>query len=543
VLPFENIGDSANAYFADGISDEVRNKLSAVPGIEVIARGSSMPYEGTAKPLATIAEELGVRYLLTATVRWSIGPGGADRVHVRPELVELSENAPPRVKWGHSLDALLTDVFEVQTSIAAQVADALGIAFKTEDRDQIEEQPTHDLPAYQAYLRGEEISNGMGSSDPATLRRAIPHYEQATALDPAFAKAWSRLSQAMSLQYYQGVPTSAGAERAQHAAARALELAPRHADSHIAMGLYLNFVKADYDRAAEWYENGLKAAPADASLLAAAALNAEARGKWDTALVYLTRAADLDPRSVQTARRLARALLWLRRYDDARAAGARGRALDPKNLGLIQNDVMTELAQGNLAKARALLKAASALVPPAELVAYFANYWDLFWVLDEDQSQLLRRLTPAAFNDDRASWAYVLSQASHLEGDTSNARSLADSAAHEFARQLAADAGNLQRHVLRGVALAIAGKKAEATAEGEHGVAQRPLTRDGFNGPYFQHQLVRIYLIVGELEKALNHLEPLLEVPYYLSPGWLRIDPDFQVLRGNPRFEQLIADP
>ena len=541
VLPFENIGDSANAYFADGISDEVRNKLSAIPGIEVIARGSSMPYERTTRPLAEIAEELGVRYLLTATVRWTRDPDGAERVQVRPELVELGGNAPPRVKWGHSLDALLTDVFEVQTSIATQVADALGIAFKAEDRDQLAEQPTHDLAAYQAYLRGEEVSDGMGSSDPATLRRAIAHYEQATALDPAFAQAWSRLSQAMSLQYYQGVPTAAGAERARHAAERALELAPRHAESHIAMGLYLNFVNADYPRAAEWYENGLRVAPANASLLAAAALNAEARGKWDTALVYLKRAADLDPRSVQTARRLARALLWLRRYDDARAAGARGRALAPANLGLIQNDVMTELARGNLAEARALLKAASASVPPAELVAYFANYWDLFWVLDEDQLLVLHRLTPAAFNDDRASWAYVLSQASYLEGDTGRARSLADSAAHDFARQLEADAGNLQRHMLRGVALAIAGNKAEAIAEGERGVAQRPLSRDGFNGPYFQHQLVRIYLIIGEAEKALNHLEPLLEVPYYLSRGWLQIDPDFQKLRGNPRFERLIT--
>ena len=178
-------------------------------------------------------------------------------------------------------------------------------------------------------------------------------------------------------------------------------------------------------------------------------------------------------------------------------------------------------------------------VDPTVLAAYFGNYYELYWVLEPDLRNLLLRLTPSAF-DDRAAWAIVLAQTHRLQGDRARTRTYADSARIGFEERLRGAPADAQSHVFRGLALAYLGRKAEAIEEGEKAAALLPITRDTYTGPYVQHQLVRIYIEVGEPEKALDRLEPLLRMPYSLSPGWLRIDPTFDPLRSNPRFKKLV---
>ena len=202
---------------------------------------------------------------------------------------------------------------------------------------------------------------------------------------------------------------------------------------------------------------------------------------------------------------------------------------------------MVHLGQGDLASARRVLREASDRVEPTALAAYVANYWDLFWVLQDDQQQLVLRLAPSAFDDDRASWGLVMAQTWHLRGNDVRARAYADSARVVFEEQLAATPNEPQLHILRGLALAYLGRKAEAIAEGERGTALAPITVDGYTGPYLQHQLARIYTLTGEYEKALDRLEPLLKIPYHLSRGWLQIDPGFDPIRKHPRFQALVA--
>ncbi|HTR04423.1 MAG TPA: tetratricopeptide repeat protein, partial [Thermoanaerobaculia bacterium] len=252
-------------------------------------------------------------------------------------------------------------------------------------------------------------------------------------------------------------------------------------------------------------------------------------------------AVRLDPGSSGIQSVLGDALLRLRRYPEAREAYDRGLALAPTDLSLIETKAMAYLGEGDLAGARAVLKAAPREVEPTALVAYLANYYDLVWVLDEEQRELLLRLTQSAFDDDRGSWALCLVQAYALKGDAANVRTYAEEARKAFEEQLRATPNDPGRRVVLGLALAYLGRKEEAIREGERGVALDPVSKDALNGPYNQHQLARIFLLVGEPEKALDQLEPLLKIPYYLSPGWLKIDPNFDPLRKNPRFQKLVG--
>jgi TolB-like protein len=537
VLPFENLGDSADAYFADGMTEAVRGKLSALPGLQVTARSSSSQYRATTKTPQQIGQELGVQYLLTATIRWQKAGAGMSRVQVTPELVRVVSAS---TQWEEPFDTPYTDVFTVQAEIAGRVARTLNVVLSDSIRQHLAEKPTSSLAAYDAYLKGEEVSHGLASGDPATLRQAVAYYAQAVALDSTFVQAWDKLSRAHSGLYTNSTPTAAEAELARQGAKRALALAPTQAEGRFASGVYYYYVSHDIARAARELQQARQAAPGNADLLAMAGEVEASLGHWDSAVGFLQRSQALDPRSILPPSNLAQVLVWLRRYPEARTAVDHALVLAPTHLFAIENRTMVSLGQGDLASARAVVAAAPNEVDPAALVIFFAFSWDLYWVLDEAQQELLLRLTPNAFDGDRGNWGIVLAQTYWLRGEQARARVYADSARLAYQRQLQGTPEDAQRHVLLGLAFAYLGRKADAVREGQRGVALSPIAENSLFGPYYQHQLARIYILVDEPEKALDQLEPLLRIPYYLSPGWLRIDPTFDPLRGNPRFERLV---
>jgi serine/threonine protein kinase/tetratricopeptide (TPR) repeat protein len=536
VLPFESLGAPGNEYFADGITDAVRGKLTAMQGLQVVARSSSSQYKQTAKTPQQIGRELGVEYLLTGTVRWEEGEGGPSRVQVSPELIDVADAT---AEWQQPFYAPLTDVFQVQADIAGRVAEALGVALGTGERQALAERPTANIAAYDAYLKGEEISGALSKADPVALPRAMTYYERAVALDSAFALAWVQLSRANSQLYFSGSGSNT-ADRALEGAQRALALAPERPEPYLALGDYHANVSREYAKALEQYGRGRRLAPASADLLTATALAERSLGRWESALEHLNQAQRLDPRSVSAARRFAFALLYLRRYPEALTAYDRALALDPGDVAALQQRAMIFLAQADLPRARAVLRAAPRDVEPEALVAYVAGYGDLVWLLDEEQQALLLRLTPGAFRDNRGAWGLALAQAHTLRGDRGLARAYADSARVDFEAQLRDRRGDVEMRIFRAVALTYLGRRAEAVLEGERSVAAWPISKDAHIGAYFQHLLARIYILAGEPDKALDRLEPLLKMPYWLSPGFLRIDPTFDPLRGNPRFERLV---
>jgi serine/threonine-protein kinase len=535
VLPFQNLGDTADAYFADGITDAVRGKLTALPAMVVTASNSSAQYRGTTKTPQEIGRELGVDYLLVGKVRWQKAAGGASRVQVSPELIEVNTAA---AKWQQPFDASLTDVFQVQADIAGRVADALNVAIGTKQQEALETRPTQSLAAYDAYLKGEDFRRrGTG---PGTLRQAIAFFEQAVALDSGFVQAWTGLAVTTSLLYTNGAPSVALADRARTAAERAMALDPRAPGAYWALGGYYRLVTGDSKRAVETYEKALAFSQSDADVLRGLGLAELALGKWTEAVEHLRKSRSLDPRRVGTLGSLGDALLWLRRYDEALREMDAALAIDPANVGQIQQKAMVLLARGDLPGARALLAQPPESVDLPSFVAYIATYWDLYWVLSDEQRALVKRLTPSAFDGDAGTWGLALAGTYRMEGDARRAAAYADSARVGIEQQLTATPEDPQRHVLLGVALAYMGRKDAAIREGQRGLALMPPDRDAQTGTYFLHQLARIYILTGEPDKAIDLLEKLLARPYYLSPAWLRIDPEFDPIRKHPKFQKLV---
>ncbi|HEU4801152.1 MAG TPA: protein kinase [Gemmatimonadales bacterium] len=535
VLPFENIGSAGDEYFADGVTDAIRGKLAAAPGVQVIARNSSSPYKGSSKSPREIAAELGAQYLLTGTVRWDKSSGGS-RVLVSPELVRIRSDGAPTTPWQDAISADMADVFAVQADIARQVAQALDLHLGEQQHAALSARPTDNLAAYDAFLRGEEL---FATADGLTLPQAAAEYERAVALDTAFALAWAQLSRARSIMHGQGQASPANAAAARHAAERASALAPGAPEALKAMGDYFSYVVGDNANALERYARAQRAAPRDAEILSGAALSELSLGRWEEALEHFRQAHQLDPRDGLTTYRLARTLLWLDRYQEALAVADDQLALQPTSVAAVQQKAMIHLARGDLATARAVFSDVPRGMDPTGLVAYTSQYWDLYWPLSERQQELLMRLSPSEFSG-RDGWALALAGVHALRGDTVRAMAYADSARAALEERLA-QSDNAEHRVLLGVALAYLGRKDDAIREGRRAAATLPVSAEAFIGSYIQHQLVRIYILSGEHDLALDRLEPLLQHPYFLSPGWLRVDPAFEPLRGNPRFERLAS--
>jgi len=330
------------------------------------------------------------------------------------------------------------------------------------------------------------------------------------------------------------------AARAKAAMERALALDPNGAQGHIAAARYYRIVEPNDARANAEIEQALRAAPNDAEILAIAAVNDLAAGRIATGLAKLERARELDPRSGTTLSLLHQAYVLSGRYGEAMDAGVAARALVPGDLNLVEWQVIAHIAQGDLRAARSVVQGATERdFSMPDLVAFFAGYQEMGWVLEEREQQLLLRLTTTAFDNDRAWWGQSLASAYWQRGNIALARAYADSSLPTSAQQLQSSPNDPQLMVLHGLMLAYAGRGAEAKAL----VAKvEPwLTSQTANTNYLRWQMIRISLALGDTEDAITRLEDLVKQPYFITPGWLRIDPTFTSLKGNPRFERLLV--
>jgi serine/threonine-protein kinase len=532
VLPFQNQGASSDDYFADGIADEVRGKLSRVSGLAVIASSSASQYKGTTKKPQEIAGELGADYLLVGTVRWVGAEGGKRRVQVVPELIDARSGD---VKWQQSFDTDITDVFEVQSQIATRVAGALGVALGGNEQRQLTRRPTDNVEAYQLYLKARAIEG----ADPASLREASGYLEQAVALDSAFADAWATLSMSTSRLYASGFASEELARRSKEALERTVALDPNSARTHIAAARYNSLIAKNSGLARAEIDQALRAAPTDPDVLSAAGLEDQSNGDLGSALAKLERAREIDPRSYIVLYNLSRVYLSLGRAVDAEAAAATALLVRPGDVNAIQWLALSRVTQGNLEGARAGIRSAiESGVPAPSIAAQFAGFQETSWILEDRERQLVFRLTPSAFDNDRAFWGQSLATAYWQRGDTVRARAYADSALAPSGVQAEAAPRDAQLQVLYGLMRAYVRKPTEARAAAERALTLEP--KGTLQRSYILLNVARIELVLGNKERALDILAEIRKSGGFFTPQFLAADPTFVSLKGNPRFEKLL---
>jgi len=542
VLPFENLGGPENEYFADGITDAVRGKLTALPGLRVIARSSSSQYKKAAKSPQQVGQELGVQYLLTGTVRWDKGASGQNRVQVSPELIEVRDAT---THWQQPFDAPLTDVFQVQADIASRVAQALDVAMGNTERDALATKPTDDSAAYDYYLRGNVyLERGFAEPD---LRVAESLYEKAVARDTSFALAYAQLSRTHDQLYWFYFDRSEERLAKQKwAAEHALRLQPDLAEGHLALGFYHYHGHLDYDRALRELEVARKLQPSNGDVYYAIGVVRRRQGKWAEALVSQKKGVELNPRSAPELMELGNTELRVRDYAAAERHLVRAIEIDPEQGRAYSLLSTTYLVwRGDTAAAHRVFREARTKMGAERVLSDFAVQF--FGVNPALKGALfdsaLARIPLQAFGSDTVAYYRWKAEFHSYRGHANSARIFLDSARVTLEAEVARLPDDSRVHARLGVIYLELGRGAEARREGERAVALVPISQDATRGALFRQNFARILAGIGEAEAAIEQLAYLLSVPSLVSVPLLRIDPTWDPLRGHRRFERLVRGP
>jgi TolB-like protein/Flp pilus assembly protein TadD len=536
VLPFDNIGRAEDAYFADGITEEVRGKLASIPGLRVTARSSSAQYKKTSKTPKEIGGELGVQYLLTGTVRWDKRADGQQTVRVTPELVLASDGS---TKWQEPFDVVMSDIFDAQSTIAAQVAQRLDLELSSSVRERISKAPTENLAAYDEFLRGEQATDAMANPDPVRLDSGFVHYAKAAQMDPAFLQTLGRVAQ-IDINRYTLRPSAETSKTALDAVAAAERVDPASTIAHRVRALYMRDVEKNSRSAYDQLLAALKTDPNDAQLLGTISSTENSLGLFDSALVHVQRAAQIDPRSGTVLRQLATTLGYVRRFPEAIAEYDKLIATNPANLDAVQAKVRVQVLLGDMPGAKQTITEVLAHVDSLTLGIRFAYYQEMMWILDKSILKKVAAAKPMDFYKDPAMGSLKIGRTLLLLGDSAGGRVWGDTALRYIGPQIKENPDDAQLAEVRGRVNALAGNRAEAIADAERSLALRETKTDAAFGPYYKFQVARVMIQAGEYERAIDLLEPLLTIPAgMLTPAWLRLDPNFAPLRSNPRFRKM----
>jgi eukaryotic-like serine/threonine-protein kinase len=547
VLPFENLSEEkSNAYFADGIQDEILTRLSKIADLKVISRTSTQRYKNTSQNLSEIAKQLGVANLLEGSVQKT-----NNQVRINVQLIRAANDSH---LWAETFDRKLTDIFSVESEVAKAIADQLRAHLSGQEEQVIAAKPTDNPEAYDAYLRGLAYTLKTGPS-PADALGAQKYLKEAVRLDPKFALSWALLSYVDALGYLtlNLQPTVALREEARQAAETALTLQPNLGEAVLAKGYYHYACLKDYDNAVHYFEQARQFLPNSSQIPESLAYVARRRGQWERSESYFNQAERLDPRNVNLLASHAASSIILRRFPEAL------RKLD-QVLDIIPDDVDTLAEKAAIAQAEGDLPRAAALLAPLhpsadDTTALGTQVYQA--ILERRPAQIILRLKevlakpdPALgyFNGELRFW---LGWAQEVAGDSAAAQESWRQARGELEPFLKEQPGN---YVLIGdLALTntALGDKASALALSERAMAVVPIEKDAVDGPGPIEILARMAAGIGEPDRAIAALQKLLSIPYAgplasnvpLTPALLRLDPMFDPLRNDPRFQELILAP
>jgi len=541
VLPFENLGAPEDEYFAAGITEEITSRLAALQGLGVISRTSAIQYRDTNKTIKQIAEELNVDYVLEGSVRWNRNAEGG-RVRVTPQLVRVADDMQV---WSERYDRVIADIFSVQYEIAEQVARNLDLTILEPERRALNANPTDNIEAYDYFLRGREHEDrGWAFQDLDEFAQALEFLEKATELDPNFVLSFARQTYIHARLYFFGDDrTDERLAKAREAANNAAAERVDHPDALWAMGFYHYWCLLDYDRATEIFKEVLRIRPNfDPQLLG---YIQRRQGKWEESIATLERAFRINPRDQQIAYELGGTYVSLGRYEQADTWFNRCLELYPQHLPALLGKVgLFVLEEGDTQKARSLLMT----LPSHQLTDFM---WVTISMLERNYSDAINRinaLTYDSYEDQHFYFQKNLSLAGihFVLNETSQMRSSAHAARLVLEPIVQARPEDPRFHAALGLVYAYLGERDDALREGNQAASLHPASRDAGQGPIYVLNLARIHTVLGEAERAIEQLEFMLSNPHaeflwhLVSWHQLKLDPQWDSLRQNPRFQLLL---
>jgi len=538
VLPFENLSDDKeNAYFADGIQDDVLTNLSKIGDLKVISRTSVMPFRGKTQNLREIGKTLGVSNILEGSVRRS-----GNRVRINVQLIDATTDEH---LWASDYDRDLTDVFAIQTDLAQKISEALQAKLSPVEKSRMERKPTENGEAYLAFVQAHNLQNAV--EDLGKLKQSEQLYARAVELDPKFALAIARYSQLESWIVHTFERTTERRQKARALALRALQLQPDLPEAHLAMGFSLYYGDNDFEGALKEFEIAQRDLPNEAEGYLALGSIQRRMGKWPESNASLEKAASLDPKDSWVLQNLALSYQTLRDFDAANKTIDRGLKVNPDGFGLWEIKSKLAIAEkGDLSVAERAFQAVKSIpMNNEEKLRIAGGRLDVF-LLERKYQEALQEAEglsdgilagiPAAL----CGKYYLLGFARKALHDEAGARAALLKAKDLVEAQLKQSPDSPDLRIQRAKVLAYLGEKDAALTEAQRATEILPESKDAFGGPEITEGAAEVCAIVGENARAIELLDGLLGRPSPVTVPLLKLSPMWDPLRKDPRFQALI---
>jgi len=547
VLPFENFSDDVqNAYFADGIQDDILSSLAKVADLKVTSRTSVRQYKTGTRNLREIGEALGVAYILEGSVRREI-----NRVRINAQLIDARTD---QHVWNDTYDREITDLFELQSELARRITFALRANLSPREKASLQVHPTADMAAYELFLRARDLFRWSGSGDPRENgERALHLLEDALKRDPNFALAHCLASRFHGELYWFGYDRSRmRLTQAKLAADHALRLQPDLGDARLALAYYYYYGYRDYELARTELAIALQATPNDAEVWDAAGAIDRRQGRWDDAVVNFEKAKELDPRNSAVVWNLAETYACMCRFEDAERVFAEGLAAHPEaHLFPLAQAAIQLKAKGDIVPLKTALRTVPGDFDPGGAVTIIALRLSLIEGDYAEATRLLQASRHERFNDTGIGGPAAVFDGCTLpkawfEGLIARGQGNSEAAERAFAAAqtlvesaLAQWRDDAKTTAMLGMLQAMRGQKEEAVRAGRRAVELLPTAKDAYDGPLLATKLAVIYAQIGEHDLAHDLLAELVDIPNGPTSGTLRVEHEWKPLRGDPRFAEL----